>query len=88
MFHRHHKSSDAREYREAAREAWLKADGSFASAETAFRADPRIAKLDPATILLLIKLAFQLWEWWKDRKISDPSVVACSDELSFSGDDE
>ena len=40
MFHRTHKAEAAREYREAAREAWLKADGSLADAVVAFRADP------------------------------------------------
>lgn len=76
------------DFREAARESWLKSDGSIETAAIAFQADSRIAKLDPMTIIALLQIAMKLWAWWRSMKISEPSVVACSDELAFLGDDE
>ena len=75
-------------YREVARSAWIVSGNDISLAEDLFRDDARITKLNPMTIILLIQIAIQLWSLWKSRGISEPSVVACSDELAFSGDNE
>lgn len=85
---RRFKRSEAREYRAAARDAWIKSGGSLNAAEAAFKADPRIAKLDPLTIIALIQISIKIWLWWRSRQLSEPSVVASEQEPTFGDDDE
>jgi hypothetical protein len=82
-------AEDQRELRDAASDAFTQTgDRLFPKlrARMLFEKDPRvqrIAKLDPATIFLLLQIAIKLWQWWRDRKVSDPSVVASAGEPTF-----
>jgi hypothetical protein len=58
--------------RVAAISAWKSSDRTRATLEARFRADSRIARLDPATILLLLRIAFLLWNWWRSKKVLKP----------------
>jgi hypothetical protein len=82
-------ADDQRELRDAASDAFTQtSDRLFPKlrARMLFQSDPRvqrIAKLDPATIFLLLQIAYKLWQWWRDNKVSDPSVVASAGEPTF-----
>jgi hypothetical protein len=82
-------ADDQRDLRDAASDAWKQtSDRLFPHlrAGILFQRDKRvqrIAKLDPATIFLLLQIAIKLWQWWRDRKVSDPSVVASAGEPTF-----
>jgi hypothetical protein len=84
-------ADDERDLRDAASDAWKQPSGRFfphLRARMLFQSDPRvqrIAKLDPATIALFLQVAVMLWQWWRDNKISEPSVVAMSGEPCFAG---
>jgi hypothetical protein len=39
------------------------------------------------TLILMIQLAIQLWQWWKARNIDEPSTVASFGEMSAFGED-
>lgn len=60
--------------RRVAIDAWKAGKRDDESLASRFNSDPRITKLDPATIILLIKIAITLWQWWKARKIENPTV--------------
>lgn len=70
-------------YRAAASDAWKRSGGSVLHARRIFKHDPRVAGLDPMTILLLIRIALQLWQLWQDRKVSEPESVRREDEPCF-----
>ncbi len=75
--------------REVARQAWVSSHGRGDDARLLFESNERIQKFSPATILLMLQLAMALWQWWKDRGIDEPSVVASMDEpINWSDDDE
>lgn len=47
----------------------------------AFLADAQIAKLDPSTILALLKIALLLWKWWNSSMITAcPIDIEVDDE--------
>lgn len=66
--------------RQVARDAWIKSKQQGDTARSLFESDPRLMALDPATVLALLQIALLLWEWWRKRKIEEPSIVAMSDE--------
>jgi len=76
-------AEDEQIYRAAAADAWRRSGGSSWHARRLFKSDPRIVGLDPMTILLLIRIALQLWQLWQDRKVSEPESVRRGDEPSF-----
>jgi hypothetical protein len=75
--------------REVARQAWVRSHGSGDDARILFETNERIQKFSPATILLMIQIAMALWQWWHDRGIDEPSVVASMDEpIDWNQDDD
>jgi len=82
-------ADDQRELRDAASDAWKQTGYRLfpkLRARILFQQDSRvqrIAKLDPATIALFLQIAVMLWKWWRDRKVSDPSIVASAGEPTF-----
>jgi hypothetical protein len=59
--------------RRVAISSWAKGNRTPEALEAAFKADERICSLDPATIMLLIKIALMLWSWWKEKNIDTPT---------------
>ena len=83
--------SDRQLARSLARHAWMQSGNDIETAEVIFRGNSKLVGLDPATIFLLIQIAFKLWQWWNDSKHDNPSAVACLDELrlmELSEDDD
>lgn len=89
-------TEDQRELRDAAAYAWRQSGGRYLRSAAIFAADSRvktIAKVDPATIIFLLQIAYKLWRWWRANKISDPmdvrthSIILHGDEPSFGGDE-
>jgi hypothetical protein len=79
-------ADDQRDLRDAASDAIKSSFGLVFLAKRRFERDPRVTRIagfDPATIFLFIQIAVQLWQWWRERKISDPSVVAMGGEPTF-----
>ena len=70
-------ADDQRDLRDAASDAWKQSSGLWRRlhAREIFKRDPRVAKFDAATIILLVQIAWKLWQFWRDNKISDPSDV-------------
>jgi hypothetical protein len=73
--------------RQAARAAWIKSKQSGDDAKKFFEDDRNLVGLDPATILMLLKIALELWKWWQEKGIEEPSVVASPDEPGFMADE-
>ncbi len=75
--------------REVARQSWIISRGKGDEARLWFENNERIRKFSPATILVMLQIAIALWQWWHDRKINEPSVVASLDEpIDWNDDDE
>jgi hypothetical protein len=70
-------------YRDAAAEAWRRSGGSLFHARRLLKKDPRIVGLDPATILMILQIAWKLWQLWKERKVTEPESVRRADEPCF-----
>ena len=83
MLRRRHK----RLAREIAREAIIACQGDIEAAKGYFDNHPRVVSIDVQTLILMIQLAVQLWQWWKARNIDEPSTVASHDEAFALGDD-
>jgi hypothetical protein len=50
---------------------------------------PEMQAIDPALIILLVKLAIELWMYWQQHNISEPSSVPFEAEPGdWSGDDQ
>ena len=73
--------SDRRLARSLARHAFIESRGDIETAEVLFRGNSKLVGIDPATILLLISIAFKLWQFWSSRRHDEPSSVASLDEL-------
>lgn len=69
-----------RKARLAARYAWIDSEGDQHKAIHLFNESPEMKGIDPATLLLLLQIAIQLWQWWKDRQVKEPSITATADE--------
>ena len=77
---------DQRDLRDAASDAWKQSWGLPFVAYFRFKRDSRVERIagfDPATILIFLQIAMALWKFWRERKISDPSVVASAGEPTF-----
>jgi len=83
MLRRRHK----RLAREIAREAFIACQGDIEAAKGYFDNHPRVVAIDVQTLILMIQLAVQLWQWWKARDIDEPSTVASAAECSVLGTD-
>jgi len=70
-------ADDQRNLRDAAADAWKQSSGLWRRlhARELFKKDPRVAKFDVATVILLVRIAWKLWEFWRETKISNPSDV-------------
>ena len=70
-------ADDQRNLRDAAADAWVQSSGLWRRlrARELFKKDSRVAKFDAATIILLVKIAWELWKFWHEAKISNPSDV-------------
>lgn len=66
--------------RRAARNAWMRCGGNLQVAEAMFRDEMAMESIDPQTLLILIQIALTIWKWWKEKNVSEPSIVASSDE--------
>jgi len=53
--------------RRLGRKAFNRANGDVEQAEVFFKEDAKAEGLDPATILLLLQLAYKFWRWLKDN---------------------
>ena len=76
-------AEDEHIYRQAAADAYRKSGGTFVIARRLMKKDPRIAGLDPATILFILQVAYKLWQLWKSRKVTEPESVRREDEPCF-----
>jgi hypothetical protein len=83
MLRRRHK----RLAREIAREAIIACQGDIEAALEYFKNSPRLLSVDVATLILMIKLAVELWQWWKSRNIDEPSTVIDAEEWRLLGED-
>ena len=74
-------ADDQRDLRDAASDAFKATEGRLfpkLRASILFEQDSRvqrIAKLDPATISILLQIAIAIWKFWRESKISNPSDV-------------
>jgi hypothetical protein len=67
----------------------MEANGDLERAKELFNGHYRATSLDPATILALLQIALQLWMWWQQNNVSEPSVVCDSSEpIDMESDDE
>jgi hypothetical protein len=83
MLRRRHK----RLAREIAREAIIACQGDIEAAKGYFDNHPRVVAIDVQTLILMIQLAIQLWQWWKARNIDEPSTVINAEEWRLLGED-
>ena len=70
-------------YRQATADAWKKSGCRPVRARQILKRDPRIVGLDPMTILMILQMAWKLWQWWKDNNVSEPESVRSMDEPCF-----
>lgn len=80
-------SRESRLARRVGRWAYMEADGDLVKAEALFRKHESIARLDISTVLFMLKIVFDIWQWWASRGIKEPSAVASSEE-PYSDDDD
>jgi len=71
---------------EIAREAIIACQGDAEAALAYFRAHPRLYAINPQLLVLMIQIAIMLWNYWRDRSISEPSVVASSEVAEILGE--
>lgn len=64
---------------QVARDKFAAAGGNKVEFERLFRSDERLVGLDPTLILLLIKVAWMVFEYFRNRPVSGASVVGESD---------
>ena len=82
-------ADDQRDLRDAASDAFTQtSDRLFPKlrAKMLFQQDSRVQRIangNPATIFLFLQIAYMLWKFWRDRKVSAPSVVASAGEPTF-----
>ncbi len=77
--------------RRAARRAYIAKheDQKLSSFVAEFENDFRMESLDPATIFLLVKMAIELWLWWKNRGETTPDTAPLPGEpVSYSEDND
>lgn len=72
--------------RDVAREAFIACEGDLESAKGYFNDHPLAYQIDVSLIVLMLQIAVQLWQLWKANNISEPSIVATSEELTMLGE--
>jgi hypothetical protein len=72
--------------RQVAREAIIACEGDLEAAKNHFNSHPLVYQIDASLVVLMLQIAIQLWQLWKSMNISEPSVVASSDELALLGE--
>ena len=80
-------SEDEHIYRQASSEAWIKSNFHPVRARQILKRDPRVVGLDPATIVLILQIAWKLWQLWQSRKVTEPESVRRMDEPCFGSDE-
>ena len=81
--------SDRRKARRLARHYWIVSGGDRAKAEEMLRADPSVSNIDPQTLLILLQIAFKLWQWWSEQNTSEPPQIPAADEpIDYEGNDD
>ena len=73
--------------RRMARACWIRSNADVQQAELLFRSAPEMQAIDPALILLLVKIAIELFMYWQSHKISEPSAVPSELEPGDWSDD-
>jgi len=74
--------------RRIARTCWVRSNNDPQQAELLFRSMPEMQAIDPALIILLVKLAIELWMYWQQHNISEPSSIPSEAEPGdWSGDE-
>lgn len=69
--------------RRLGRQAFNNARGDLELAEALFKDDAKAEGLDPATILLLLQLAYKFWRWLKDNGYLENAPEA-TEQFDFS----
>lgn len=64
---------------QVSKDAYARANGDKAVYEQLVKADPRNVGMDPMLVLLFIKLAMAIFDYFKNRQVS-ASAVAAEDE--------
>lgn len=72
--------------RQVAREAFIACEGDLEAAKGYFNAHPLVYQIDVSLVILMIQVAIQLWQLWRQNNISEPSIVATSEELVMLGE--
>ena len=68
-----------------AKDAWAKSNGDKALFEQLVKEDQRTKMIDPMLIVLFIKLAMAVWDYFKNRNASVSAVVGEDDEAVILG---
>lgn len=63
-----------------AKDAWVASNGDKDAYEAAVKADERLVGIDPATIILIIRLIWAAYEWFKNRKASAEQHLETSED--------
>lgn len=74
--------------RRMARACWIRSNADVQQAELLFRSAPEMQAIDPALIMLLLKIAIELFMYWQANKISEPSSVPSELEPGSWSDDD
>ena len=72
--------------RQVAREAFIACEGDLEAAKGYFNAHPLVYQIDVSLVILMIQIAIQLWQLWRQNNVSEPSIVATSEELTMLGE--
>ena len=68
-----------------AKDAYAKANGDKDLYEKLVKEDPRTVGIDPMLILLFIKLAMAVWDYFKNRKASVSEVAGIDEDEAILG---
>lgn len=72
--------------RQVAREAFIACEGDLEAARGYFNDHPQVFQIDASLVILMIQVAIQLWQLWRQNNIIEPSIVATSEELTMLGE--
>lgn len=74
--------------RRIARACWVRSNGDIQQAELLLKSMPEMQAIDPALILLIVRIALELFAYWRQHHISEPQSVATADEPGGDDDEE
>ena len=80
-------AEQAKDLDDAAADAWNRSAEPFrcVKARQLFKKDPRVVGFDAATIILLVRIGWEIWKWWKANGISNTPYVTLANAPSFRG---